>query len=101
MNRACRVADTPTPTGCNVPWYLSNALDCTHNYVSMSNGTMTWDAVKTEIDKGLVIGTRIGWNGGGGHFMVIYGVSRIEAPGIFILMIHLMEKFPDRRSVLE
>lgn len=75
--------DTPTPTGCNVPWYLSNALDCTHNYVSMSNGTMTWDAVKTEIDKGLVVGTRIGWNGGGGHFMVIYGVSRIGSTRYF------------------
>lgn len=69
--------NTPTPSGCNVAWYLDKALDCTHNYVSMSNGTMSWDAVKAEIDKGLVVGTRIGWNGGGGHFMVIHGVSRV------------------------
>ena len=69
--------NTPTPSGCNVAWYLDKALDCTHNYVSMSSGTMTWDAVKAEIDKGLVVGTRIGWNGGGGHFMAIHGVSRI------------------------
>ena len=69
--------NTPTPSGCNVAWYLDKALDCTHNYVSMSSSTMAWDAVKAEIDKGLVVGTRIGWNGGGGHFMVIHGVSRI------------------------
>lgn len=69
--------NTPTPTGCNVPWYLDKALDCVHNYVSMSSGTLSWEDVKAEIDKGLVVGTRIGWSGGGGHFMAIHGVSRI------------------------
>jgi len=77
--------NTPTPAGCNVPWYLDKALDRTYNYVSFSSGTMTWDAVKAEIDKGLVVGTRIGWNNGGGHFMVIYGVSRIGATQYFYI----------------
>ncbi|MFT3705771.1 MAG: papain-like cysteine protease family protein [Agriterribacter sp.] len=75
--------NTPTPSGCNVPWYLDKALDRTHNYVSFSSGTMTWEAVKAEIDKGLVVGTRIGWSGGGGHFMCIYGVSRIGSTKYF------------------
>lgn len=69
--------DSPTPSGCNIPWYLSNALDRTQNYVSFQQGTISWQEIKDQLDRGLVVGTRIGWNGGGGHFMVIYGVSRI------------------------
>lgn len=68
---------SPVPAACNVPWYLNKALDRTLNYVSMQNGTISWSDIKSQIDQGLVVGTRIGWNGGGGHFMVIYGVSRV------------------------
>ena len=68
---------SPVPSACNIPWYLNKALDRTLNYVSMQNGTISWGDIKNQIDKGLVVGTRIGWNGGGGHFMVIYGVSRV------------------------
>ena len=68
---------SPVPSGCNVPWYLNKALDRTFNYVSMQSGTISWSEIKSQLDQGLVVGTRIGWNGGGGHFMVIYGVSRV------------------------
>jgi hypothetical protein len=68
---------TPVPGPCNVPWYLDRALSRTRNFVEIKSGTLTWESVKEQIDKGLVVGTRIGWNGGGGHFMVIYGVSKI------------------------
>lgn len=67
---------SPVPGPCNVPWYLDRALTRTQNFVELK-GTMTWENVKAEIDKGLVVGTRIGWSGGGGHFMAIYGVSKI------------------------
>ena len=64
------------PTECNQPWYLNLALDITQNLTSHQSGTITWDKIKEELNKGLVIGARIGWNGGGGHFMVIYGVTK-------------------------
>ncbi|PSL19567.1 papain-like cysteine protease family protein [Chitinophaga ginsengisoli] len=68
---------SPVPGPCNVPWYLDKALTRTKNFVQLISGTMTWEAVKAQIDAGLVVGTRIGWSGGGGHFMAIYGVSKI------------------------
>ena len=68
---------SPVPGPCNVPWYLDKALTRTKNFVELKYGTMTWEAVKEQIDAGLVVGTRIGWSGGGGHFMAIYGVSKI------------------------
>ena len=68
---------SPVPSACNIPWYLNKALDRTFNYVSMQSGTISWSEIKSQLDQGLVVGTRIGWNGGGGHFMVIYGVSRV------------------------
>jgi Papain-like cysteine protease AvrRpt2 len=67
----------PVPGACNVPWYLDRALTRTNNFVSIQSGTVTWNTVKSELEKGLVVGTRIGWNGGGGHFMVLHGVSSI------------------------
>lgn len=68
--------DTPVPGACNVPWFLNSALQRTNNFVSMQGGTITWEKVKEELAKGLVVGARQGWSGGGGHFMVIHGVSR-------------------------
>jgi hypothetical protein len=68
---------TPVPGACNVPWYLDKALTRTNNFVSIQGGTVPWSRIKQELDNGLVVGTRIGWSGGGGHFMVIHGVSRI------------------------
>jgi hypothetical protein len=68
---------TPVPGACNVPWYLDKALTRTNNFVSMQGGTVAWSTVKSELQKGLVVGARIGWSGGGGHFMVLHGVSSI------------------------
>ena len=68
---------SPVPGPCNVPWYLDKALTRTNNFVSIQSGTITWQKVKEELEKGLIVGTRIGWSGGGGHFMGIHGVSRI------------------------
>jgi hypothetical protein len=60
-----------------VPWYLDRALSRTRNFVSIQSGQATFAQIKTEIDAGRPVGARIGWSGGGGHFMVIYGYSRI------------------------
>jgi hypothetical protein len=80
----CRIANgelghsdccnSPVPSTCNVPWYLDKALTRTKNYVSIT-GQVSFQQVRDEIDAGRPVGARIGWNGGGGHFMVIYGYS--------------------------
>lgn len=63
------------PSACNVPWYLDTALARTNNFVSITTGQATFQQVRDEIDAGRPVGARIGWSGGGGHFMVIYGYS--------------------------
>jgi hypothetical protein len=65
---------SPVPMPCNVPWYLDRALTRTNNFVTV-NSPILWQAVLQELQKGLVLGARIGWNGGGGHFMVIHGAT--------------------------
>lgn len=65
---------SPVPSDCNVPWYLDRALTRTNNFVSIT-GSVSFQQVKDEIDAGRPVGARIGWSGGGGHFMVIYGYS--------------------------
>ncbi|PTR16469.1 papain like cysteine protease AvrRpt2 [Nitrosospira sp. Nsp2] len=82
----CRVANgelghsdccnSPVPAPCNVPWYLDRALTRTNNFVS-TLGQGSFQQVKAEIDACRPVGARIGWNGGGGHFIVIHGYSRI------------------------
>jgi hypothetical protein len=67
---------SPVPGACNVPWFLDRALTQTKNFVSIT-GPITFQQVRTEIDAGRPVGARIGWSGGGGHFMVIYGYSSI------------------------
>ena len=76
----CRVANaelgqrnccsSPVPSPCNVPWYLDRSLTRTRNFVSIT-GVVTFEQVKAEIDKGRPVGARVGWSGGGGHFMVV------------------------------
>ncbi len=82
----CRVANaelgqtdcchSPVPSHCNVPWYLDRALTRTRNFVSIT-GAVGFEQVRAEINAGHPVGARIGWSGGGGHFMVIYGYSMI------------------------
>jgi hypothetical protein len=67
--------NSPTPAGANVPWYLDKALARTNNFVSITAGQASFAQIRAEIDAGRPMGARIGWNGGGGHFMVIYGYS--------------------------
>jgi hypothetical protein len=74
--------NSPVPGACNVPWYLDKALTRTNNFVSIT-GQVTFQQVRDEIDAGRPVGARIGWNGGGGHFMVIYGYSLVAGTPYF------------------
>jgi hypothetical protein len=72
------------PFGCNITWYLDRALQITANFVSVS-GALNQLAIQSQLQLCRIIGTRIGWVGGGGHFMAIYGCS--DRTGIFFLSI--------------
>jgi hypothetical protein len=74
--------NSTVPSLCNVPWYLDKALTRTGNFVSVM-GQATFQQVRDEIDAGRPVGARIGWSGGGGHFMVIYGYSLVSGVEYF------------------
>jgi hypothetical protein len=58
---------------CNQPWYLDRALTRTGNLTSWSAGTATIAQIRSQIRSGRPLGARIGWSGGGGHFVTIVG----------------------------
>lgn len=58
---------------CNVPWYLDLALQRVGHFDSWSSGAMAFADVRTEIDDSRPLGVRVGWSGGGGHFLIIDG----------------------------
>lgn len=74
--------NSTVPSACNVPWYLDKALTRTRNFVSVM-GQATFQQVRDEIDAGRPVGARVGWSGGGGHFMVIYGYSFVVGTQYF------------------
>jgi hypothetical protein len=74
--------NSTVPSACNVPWYLDKALTRTRNFVSVM-GPATFQQVRDEIDAGRPVGARVGWSGGGGHFMVIYGYSFVVGTQYF------------------
>jgi len=61
---------------CNQPWYLSNALQRTGNYVALASGVCTMNQIKQEIDNNRPLCVRIEWNGGGGHIVAIDGYNQ-------------------------
>lgn len=64
---------------CDEPWYLERALARVgHSDGGLAAGALSFPEIKAEIDAGRPIGVRIGWQGGGGHFVVIEGYSREE-----------------------
>jgi papain like cysteine protease AvrRpt2 len=58
---------------CNQPWYLDRALQRTGNLGSRASGPVAWEKIRGEIDAGRPVGARIGWSGGGGHFVLLTG----------------------------
>ena len=58
---------------CNVPWYLDRALERVAHLRSVSMSKAAWAEVTREIDAARPICARIGWSGGGGHFVVVGG----------------------------
>jgi len=72
------------PNPCDEPWYLERALAVTKNFSdNVITGPLAENDITDQIDRGLIIGARIGWSGGGGHFVSIYGYNSTPS-GLFV-----------------
>ena len=61
---------------CNQPWFLDLALQIVGNLNAVTSGKAALTSVKGEIDGCRPLCLRIGWNGGGGHFVTVCGYRR-------------------------
>jgi Papain-like cysteine protease AvrRpt2 len=66
---------------CNQPWYLDKALTRTGNLASWAAGTTTIAQIRSQVASGRPVGARIGWSGGGGHFVMIAGYRACDPDG--------------------
>ena len=60
---------------CNQPWFLDQALQIVNNLNAWSPGKASFFTVGTEINACRPFCLRIAWNGGGGHFVTLYGYT--------------------------
>ena len=59
---------------CDQPWYLDRALKRVGAFKKAESGRpKDLDKVRQEIDAKRPVGIRIGWSGGGGHFITVEG----------------------------
>lgn len=63
-------------SACNQPWYLDRALTITGNYVSMTSSSEPITTIQSQNNATRSLGARIGWSGGGGHFVMLVGVGK-------------------------
>jgi hypothetical protein len=63
----------PTSPQCNQDGYLDQALTVTGNLSSWAAGQLGFAGVQAEINSQRALALRIGWNGGGGHFIAVAG----------------------------
>jgi hypothetical protein len=71
------------PAACNVAYYLDLALTRVGRFGGMVGGAAPLAQVTPKIDADLPVCVRIGWSGGGGHFVAIAGYST-SSVGTFI-----------------
>lgn len=70
-NDCCGGAGSVAP--CNQPWWLDRALQRVAHFNQILGSPLTITQLASELAKPAPLGTRIGWSGGGGHFMVLRG----------------------------
>lgn len=64
-------------SACNQPWYLNNALQRVGDLKSWQAGSVAYSTVVAEVNGSRPLGVRIGWSGGGGHFVVLYAYQTV------------------------
>lgn len=69
----CSAPANSDPNKCNCPWYLDRALGVTGTFKNLESRALSFSEVQAEIALSHPLGCRVGWFGGGGHFLVIAG----------------------------
>ena len=69
---------------CNRVWYLDRALRRVDNLSRWVSGAIGLSAVELELAAARLVCARIGWSGGGGHFVVIKGYREGGAGSLHI-----------------
>ncbi|WP_084534662.1 papain-like cysteine protease family protein [Nocardia yamanashiensis] len=69
-NDCCGGAASTAP--CNQPWWLDRALTRVGHFNQMTT-PLTTVQLAAELNQSTPVGARVGWSGGGGHFMVLRG----------------------------
>lgn len=68
-----------SPAPCNTPWYLDSALGRVgHADGGAAPGVLTLAELASELGAGQPVAVRIGYFGGGGHFVVVEGADLDE-----------------------
>ncbi len=62
-------------SACNRPWYLDRALGRTGNLSSLTGSAEPFATIQQQNGQGRPLGARIGWSGGGGHFVMLTGTG--------------------------
>jgi len=82
LTQVCCPAGTNSAV-CDIPWYLDRALTTVGHFNTWAAGAQAMPAIQGEINANRPLGVRVGWSGGGGHFVVLSGYSSSTA-GDFI-----------------
>lgn len=69
---------------CDIPWYLDRALTTTGNFQDVRSGTVGFADVVSLTAAGTPLATRVGWSGGGGHFVVLHGWKKVSSGAEFV-----------------
>lgn len=79
---ACGVLDiascctNPSSPSCNVYGFLDKSLTYTKSFASMLKQAIGMSDIVTKISHGTPVCLRCAWNGGGAHFITIYGYNQ-------------------------
>jgi hypothetical protein len=66
---------------CNQTVFLSAVLTSTSTLVSFTEGTLPLQSIRAQINNAVPIAARIGWSGGGGHFVMVTGIGPDDPRG--------------------
>lgn len=81
LNRTdCCSEPSASSTGaCNIDQALHTALGVTENFNSMT-GPVAREDIEAELLNNRPVGARVAWDGGGAHFLTIYGILEAAGP---------------------
>jgi hypothetical protein len=83
QSTCCQSGSTPQ---CDQPWYLDRALNRTGNLNNVWSSAASFTQVVAEIQQNRALGIRIGWAGGGGHFVTIVGYDDSDPANLLVFV---------------